>query len=271
MSYSNIPTGLKTLSQIPLNTKGNVFSEEILQNLGVNNNLAFTYEKGLIVYCSLEGSRYIWEEVLSGEENTGLLSIDFTYPNGLVVNNIDYSNKKYNFFKLNRSGDVGPRGLQGIPGVQGPQGIQGVQGLTGLTGPSGNSIVGPQGIQGLPGPTGLTGPQGIQGESATDNLQKVITPTTNYTIQSSDNNHTLLIKNNTNDITITIPAGLPLNINVGFIQVGTGNVKFVSAGTVIISSAVDQRTIKGPLFNAYIEQENSTNTYYLLGTFKTNV
>ena len=100
-NYSNIPGGLKIPSQIPLNAKGNIESEAVLKDLGTNNNLAFTYEKGLIVYCISEGTRYEWKNVNIGAEDTGLLTTDFIYPDGLIANGIDYSLKRYNFFKVN--------------------------------------------------------------------------------------------------------------------------------------------------------------------------
>lgn len=98
--HVNKLTGFRVQAQIPLNAKENVASEYILKNLGENNQLAFTYEKGLIVYCQLEGTRYEWRESTLEEENNeeGLLISSFTYPAGLIVNNVDYSNKTYNFF-----------------------------------------------------------------------------------------------------------------------------------------------------------------------------
>lgn len=96
----NIVSGLGIPSQIPLNPKQNSASEATLKDLGLNDNLAFTYEKGLQVYCRLEGTRYEWREVLSGEELTGLRDTDFIYPDGTITDNVDYSNKKYNFFPI---------------------------------------------------------------------------------------------------------------------------------------------------------------------------
>jgi len=99
-NYSNIPIGLRIPTQIPLNAKENIADEATLKDLGINDNLAFTYEKGLIIYCKLEGTRYEWREVLSGEELTGLRDTDYIYPNGVITNDVDYSNKKYNFFTI---------------------------------------------------------------------------------------------------------------------------------------------------------------------------
>ena len=99
MDFSNIPTGLKITSQIPLNVKEFCKDEDTLAYLGVDDNLAFTYHDQLEVLCLAEKSIYIWREVQVGEENTGLIPLDFTYPTGLSnVYDINYSGKKYNFF-----------------------------------------------------------------------------------------------------------------------------------------------------------------------------
>lgn len=98
---SNIPTGLNVPSQIPLDTITYSLNEFTLSNLGTDNNLAFKYYKNLIVNCIEENTNWIWREVQEGEENTGLLNIDYEYPYNHIVNNVNYSNKKYNFFKIN--------------------------------------------------------------------------------------------------------------------------------------------------------------------------
>ena len=99
MDYSNIPTGLKITSQIPLNSKEWVQNEATLAYLGVDDNLAFTYHDQIEIFCLEEKTLYIWREVQTGEENTGLIPLDFTYPNNLPeIYGIDYSNKTYNFF-----------------------------------------------------------------------------------------------------------------------------------------------------------------------------
>ena len=98
-NFSNIPTGLKIQSQIPLNSKEWVKDEATLAYLGVDDNLAFTYHDQLEVLCLAEKTLYIWREVQPGEENTGLVPLDFTYPLGLPdAFGINYSGKKYNFF-----------------------------------------------------------------------------------------------------------------------------------------------------------------------------
>ena len=76
--FSNIPTGLKITTQIPLNVKEFCKDEATLAYLGVDDNLAFTYHDQLEVLCLAEKSIYVWREVQVGEENTGLVPLDFT-------------------------------------------------------------------------------------------------------------------------------------------------------------------------------------------------
>lgn len=97
---TNIPTGLTIPTQIPLDVKEFIQNESLLSNLGQNNNLAFTYYDGIVIKCINENTLYEWREVKIGEENTGLISIDFTYPNNHSSFGINYSNRKFNFFKI---------------------------------------------------------------------------------------------------------------------------------------------------------------------------
>ncbi len=101
MNYSNIPSGLRVQTQIPLDAKINVLNESTLSNLGESNNLAYTYHDKIVVTCLQEGTTWIWKQVEAGKENTGLIPIDFVYPFGITAYGIDYSNKKYNFFRVN--------------------------------------------------------------------------------------------------------------------------------------------------------------------------
>lgn len=146
MDSSNLTGGFKVQTQIPLDVKQYSQSEESLSNLGTGNNLAYTYTQGLVVYCIEEGTRWEWKKVPVGQENTGLLSQDFIYPNGLITFGIDYSLKRFNFFPYVTNGQIGPQGLPGENGLSGPQGLTGPRGLQGL-----------QGIQGIPGLNGANG------------------------------------------------------------------------------------------------------------------
>ena len=100
-NFTNIPSGYKLTTQVPLDVKQHCQNETLLQDLGLNDNLVFTYYKGLIIYCIDEGTRWEWNEVPIGLENTGLLTTDYTYPSQLnPIFGVDYSDKKYNFFEI---------------------------------------------------------------------------------------------------------------------------------------------------------------------------
>lgn len=189
MDYSNLTGGLRVQSQIPLDVKEYSLSEENLKNLGVSNNLAFTYSRGLIVYCAQEGTRWEWRQVKEGEENTGLLSEDFVYPDQVLSFGINYSLKPYNFFKYKVTGTQGERGERGEAGEQGIQGIQGIQGVRGE---KGLGIDGTNGVNGrsayqvaldmgftgnenewLLSLVGPEGPQGDNGDSSGSGIESV--------------------------------------------------------------------------------------------------
>lgn len=97
-SVNDIPTGLRVPAQIPLDAKVYKLSEADLANLGPGYNLAYTYYKGMSAYCAQEQTRWEWRE--KGVGQVGLIVGDFTYPSGLTIFGINYSNKVYNFFPL---------------------------------------------------------------------------------------------------------------------------------------------------------------------------
>jgi len=112
MDYTNKALGLRTQTQIPLNVKGYAKSEEDLKNLGIGNNLAFIYEKGLIIYCIEEGTRYEWKEMEVND--IGLLDDNFIYPDNIITFGIDYSNKEYNFVLYGETIPIIEPGLQEV-------------------------------------------------------------------------------------------------------------------------------------------------------------
>lgn len=98
---NNLPKGLNITTQIPLDVKTYIDSEDTLSHLGDSNQLAFTYPDGIKIYSILEKTVWQWRQVPNGLEDTGLLfNGDFTYPSAVTTFGIDYSNKKYNFFKV---------------------------------------------------------------------------------------------------------------------------------------------------------------------------
>ena len=99
-NFSYIPLGYKIPSQIPLDAKTYIQNETLLSDLGLNNQLAFTYYKGLLINCIDENTKYEWNEVTIENDGTGLLDNNFQYPSNHIVFGIDYSDKQYNFFKV---------------------------------------------------------------------------------------------------------------------------------------------------------------------------
>ena len=96
---NNIPTKLRVPAQLALDAKSVVTSLSQLQTLGTNNNLAYTYYKGMPVICSEDLGIYRWRPVNEGETG-GTLPSNFTYPAGIVSEDgVVYSNIAYNFFK----------------------------------------------------------------------------------------------------------------------------------------------------------------------------
>lgn len=102
-NYNNLLTGLRVQTQIPLDVKQYIQNELLLSNLGVSNNLAFTYTKGLIIYCIDEGTRWEWKPSLG---SGGLLSTDYIYPSNIITFGINYSNQAYNFYEIINTSQV---------------------------------------------------------------------------------------------------------------------------------------------------------------------
>ena len=100
MSLTNdIPTKLRVPAQLALDAKSVVTTLSELQTLGTNNNLAYTYYKGMPVICAENLGLYRWRPVNEGETG-GTLPSNFTYPAGIVSEDgVVYSNIAYNFFR----------------------------------------------------------------------------------------------------------------------------------------------------------------------------
>lgn len=102
MSLTNdIPTKLRVPAQLALDAKTVVTTLSQLQTLGTDNNLAYTYYKGMPVICAENLGLYRWRPVNEGETG-GTLASNFIYPAGIVSEDgVVYSNIAYNFFKEN--------------------------------------------------------------------------------------------------------------------------------------------------------------------------
>lgn len=285
MDYTNKALGLRVQTQIPLNVKKYKESEESLKDLGINNNLAFIYEQGLIVYCIQEGTRWEWKENVASEE--GLLDSDFIYPDNTITFGIDYSNKRYNFFQYGQPDGSETKVTAGtnvtVTGngtVATPYTINAiVDGSETKINSGTNVTITGSGTNATPYVVNSTNTTYTAGNGinltgtvfSLDNLQKVITyPTdfsgTNYTLTNADNNYEIIIDNGATAVTITVPSGLTSKIGVGFTQKGSGNVTYITSGTTI-NNPIGLK-IKGQYYQTFLSQELSTNNYFLGGNTK---
>lgn len=99
MATVNTATSFSVSSQAPLDIKRYFVKLSELRDLGQSNNKAFRYYDRMEVDCIETKKKYLWRERTTGDTD-GILDIDFVYPNGVKSNDIDYSNKAYNFFEI---------------------------------------------------------------------------------------------------------------------------------------------------------------------------
>ena len=277
--YKNIPLGLRTQTQIPLDVKEYIQNESLLSNLGVNGQLAYTYTKGLVVYCIEESTRWEWIEVKPGLEDTGLINQDFIYPDNHVAFGIDYSNKRYNFVKVISGSETKINAgtnvtVTGNGTTATPYTINAiVDGSETKINSGTNVTITGSGTNATPYVVNSTNTTYTAGNGinltgtvfSLDNLQKVITTST--VILDIDNNHTIFINNGATPITITIDSSITLpNFCVGFIQEGTGDVTFVGSG-VSLTNPIGLKS-KGQGYATFIERKLNTSSYFLLGNVK---
>ena len=146
-------------------------------------------------------------------------------------------------------GPIGPTGATGARGPQGPQGPVGPIGPTGATGATGPigpqgpiGLTGATGPQGPAGPTGATGPQGPIGLTGATGPQGPAGPTgaTGPQGPSGINNG---VYASANTVVVDSGAIIPLTLNsqttTSSLGVVDGSVTLPSAGTYLISYAVD--------------------------------
>ena len=238
-NFSNIPTGLKITSQIPLNSKEWVKDEATLAYLGVDDNLAFTYHDQLEVFCLAEKKLYIWREVQEGEENTGLVPLDFTYPLLLPSTyDVNYSGKTYNFFLKEYVTIDNIQDLIQIRNVGTGAGVY--KDTTGLVHNFKTLISSNSSVIITENATTIDLKSTEGGTSI--NLQRIIS--TDYILSDVDDKHTIFIDNGSDKVFITIPLGLKPNFFCVFLQQGTGEVLFINEKTIIITIAGTPREIK---------------------------
>ena len=252
MSLTNdIPTKLRVPAQLALDAKSVVTTLSELQTLGTNNNLAYTYYKGMEVLCSENLGIYRWRPVNQGETG-GTLPSNFTYPAGIVSEDgVVYSNIAYNFFEISLTGPQGETGPQGIQGETGPQGPAGSGGVSVLNDGISTTVEG-DGSIGNPYKVNL------------ENLQKKIN-TFPYTLTDNDDKHTIFIDNGSDKVFINIPLGLKPNFFCVFLQQGTGEVMFTNDVGVTVFTPIGYY-IKGQYYWAHLEKVQSQEVYHLLAT-----
>jgi hypothetical protein len=138
------------------------------------------------------------------------------------------------------------------------KGTNGVNGISAYQVAVNNGYVGTE-------PNWLITLKGASGTNASNNLQRDVD--TDFTLRDADNNFVIQLKNTVN-IIITVPASaLRAKFNCGFIRKGTGEVTFVGAYGVTLENPVGFR-IGVINDSAYLERDNASQIYTLLGTIK---
>jgi hypothetical protein len=300
--FSTIMTGLNIASQLPLDPRTTRVNEATLADLGVGNNLAYTYYENMEVICMVEATRWVWREVEIGEENTGLVNVDFTYPDLDATAGIDYSGRVFNFFPLSIAGPTGDTGEAGTPGSVIRNGAGVPNNATGINGDyyintltwdlyfrAGGTYSVILNLRGATGATGATGSPG--GDGATEVINEASSPisvtgtgvpttdpyvvdiinlqdttiTTSFTLNNSHDKKTLFIYNGGSNIDITVPTGLKDNFYVCIYQKGSGTISFVESGTTINFPIVLSLDVKGQEYWACLEQIEDTDEFQLSG------
>lgn len=285
-NYNNLTAGLNITTQIPLDVKKYVINEATLAYLGVSNNLAFTYHDQLIVTCLEEKTTWIWREVQVGEENTGLVNLDFTYPTLPETYGINYSGKTYNFLPYTYiTAENIDDYVDTITGPAGPTGPAG-RGITSITLTSTVGLVKTYTINYSDATTSTF--QVTDGADGDDALISIITSDTNsitgsgtlvdpykvnalnpqltitgdLTLNNTHNGKTIFVDNSATDVNITVPSTLANNFCCAFWQLGTGNVTFVQGASTVINSNVGLK-IKGQNLSVVLEKIEDSVEYVL--------
>lgn len=94
--YTDLGAGIRVATQLPTVAKAYFLTEASMIDLGIDNNLAYSYEEGVLVYCAAEDSYFRWREVK--DDAVGVIANNFVYPSNHYVGGINYSNRVFNFF-----------------------------------------------------------------------------------------------------------------------------------------------------------------------------
>lgn len=103
------------------------------------------------------------------------------------------------------------------------------------------------------------------GKGISNYLGKVKEVTANYTLQSSDTG-TVIYVNSSSNISITVPASLPVGFNLSVIRNGSGTVTFVESSTTV-NSVEGNKAIKDQYGAASIISLSSNN-FHLTGSLE---
>lgn len=94
--FENIAKSLYVAGQLPLDAKTYFPTITEMQNLGVSDYKTFTYYEYMLVMCVETAQQYVWKEV-DQSYTGGILTSNFLYPADTISDNIDYSNRYFNF------------------------------------------------------------------------------------------------------------------------------------------------------------------------------
>lgn len=98
MPTQSIFTSLENGGQGPLDSKTHFLTINEMTNLGDNNEKVFKYYEGMPAYCVENNTEYRWRERTTNETESSLLNQDYVYPDGAIYDDIDYSQRAFNFF-----------------------------------------------------------------------------------------------------------------------------------------------------------------------------
>jgi hypothetical protein len=256
---NDIPTKLRVPAQLPLDAKTTVATLSQLQSLGASNNLAFTYVKGMLVYCIENNKFYQWRPVEEGDTG-GTLASNFTYPNGIVSEDgVDYSNITYNFFE--KVYITAENIEEYVEVVEGPPGPQGEQGVPGEDGEDGVTVL----IDGISTLVEGDGTPLNPYRVNLKNIQKVISEFP-HTLTDEDNLHTIFVNNGEANVSIIVPDNLVESFACVFVQEGVGTVGFTETGITDLRKPVGfEKQIKGFAWFVVLEKKLNTAVHYLSG------
>lgn len=294
---NDILTGLKTASQQPLDAKLYSLSESALEDLGANSNLAYTYYKGMRVYCAEEQSTWEWREVQEEEDEDPLLDIGFIYPSNLTVNGVNYSNKEYNFFPVSSK-----QLFYDITGSTSETGVSLVEGYSEIGNTKvytlKNLLSSDESVEIIDTESTIDFKVTRSGENIsledgiTTKLNGIGTSLDPYkvevvnlqaqlnffpaTLSTYYDQRTIFVNNGVTSVVITIPDSTTLPDNFSCLLIQTGG---TPEGTVEVTIQTDpnnvllyneafQNKIKGQFLWAVIERELGTNKFYLTGSLK---